>query len=228
MLRKNKIIIGLFILIAYLIIPLSAEAKLFQTQFIKFEIPDNWSCEKVKRAWICKSSIKKEAQQAFYVLAAKALGPEDTKKNLVRQLSNPKSIKTKENTPVFSIILDKGDKNINNKVWFSSSHMNSEILDYKSTYYSSLTTSLSLLFSMHVNKNYLIKFQKSFKITEQSLQLKNFHLKKALTRTASDANNEYNSFEPVDLKRKKKLPLIPIASGIMALLAGFILYKSFT
>ena len=224
MLRKNKKI-SLSVLSTLLLVlaPCLLQAKIFQTQFIKFDIPANWKCVKIQRAWVCKSTKKIENKEAFYVLAAKAIGPEDTRENLVRQLSSPKNIKNSDNTPVFSIVLNKGDKKLRDTNWFSSTHMNSELMDYKSTYYSTLTGSLSILFSMHVNKKYLIKYQSSVNTTEASLQLKAFKLRQSLTRS-SGGNSE--GFDP-DANPKKKLPIVPIAGGVMALLAGLILYKSF-
>src|ERR1700722_12017380 len=138
--------------LAFLLIALSANAKVFKNSYVEFEVPDNWTCVQEGVAWTCTPQNPVEAKEAVIVLAAKVAGPEDNLNNFLNYLKQPKKITTKVGTPMPSTVMSAQERNLAGTRWIQAQHLGSEVQDYYTLYLATVKDALAILVSFSTEK----------------------------------------------------------------------------
>lgn len=155
------------IILAVLVLPLSAQAKLFKNSYVSFEVPDNWNCVQEGVAWSCNPVNAMEAREATIVLTAKVAGPEDNLVNFQTYLNQPKKVATKVGTPMPSQVMYAQERILAGTKWVQAQHLGSEIQQFYTLYLATVKESLAILISLSAEKskypNYNAIFDRAIK-----------------------------------------------------------------
>lgn len=148
-----------------------AQAKIFQSAYLSFEIADNWNCKLEGSEWICKSSAADAAKQAIVILAAKEVGPEDSIYAYLNYLSKPKTVNTASGAPTTSKVMYTKERMIGNQKWVEGLHLGSEIPSFYTIYLATIRQSLAILVSLSVQQDMVAKFNADFAKIVRSLRI---------------------------------------------------------
>lgn len=152
----------LFAIAIFLSLGIETHAKTFKNSFLQFEMPENWTCVLAGTEWICNPSAKSESREAVLVIAAKAVGPEDTFEVFQKNLKTPRTIQSRVGTPVKSQVLQVKDTRIQGQRWLEALHMSSEIEDFYTRYLVTVKEQLSILVSLTCQKTLFTKYSTVF------------------------------------------------------------------
>lgn len=158
---------GLFFLVVF---GWTATARVFQNSYVKFELPDNWSCHQEGAAWICAPTNNTEAREAVIISTAKLAGPEDSLKSFDNYLRRPKTLigKTKSS---LSQPLSVDQKKVGDQEWVEAVHVGSEIPNFTTHYLATVKQKLAILVSFSADQDLLKKYEPLFTRVIQSMKV---------------------------------------------------------
>jgi len=122
----------------YLLSP-SAEAKLFQTQFIKLQLPPNWSCRQEELDWVCQPDNVAERSEVILLVVTKAVNEvDDSFPKYESVLKTPRDMRDLLGNAYKSEIKYVKKRDIKNWPWMDSLHVGSEIPGFYTRYVASV------------------------------------------------------------------------------------------
>ncbi len=166
---------------------LQTNAKVFQNSYIKFEMPDQWTCELLDTAWICRHRVSKSCesnkksraciqqikkfQEALIILAAKEVSPLDTMASYLKYLKNPLPLKrNNSNTTQSQVVHAKGVK-IGQQKWVDGMHLSSELPNYYTRYLATIKDQIAVLVTFSAHKKYYTNHSAQFFNSIKSLKM---------------------------------------------------------
>ncbi len=122
----------------YLCLP-TAQAKLFQTQFMKFQLPPNWSCRQEELDWVCQPDNVAERSEVILLVVTKAVN--DVDDNFVKYeqvLKTSRDMRDLLGNAYKSDVKYVKKRDIKNWPWIDSLHFGSEIPGFYTRYVGSI------------------------------------------------------------------------------------------
>lgn len=144
-------------------------AKPFQNSFIRFELPNQWSCVLAGSEWLCHPESPAKLREALIVVGAKVAGLEDSPKVYKEFLQKPRTISSRLGAQLSSQLLQIAERNIHGQVWMDALHLNSEVEDFYSRYLVTKLNKLSILVTLNVHKLKYTEYLNAFNEAVASL-----------------------------------------------------------
>lgn len=154
-----------------LLLSATLNAKTFETSYLKLNVPNSWQCQKIETIWTCIDPGQK-IKEAFLVLTAKNVGPEDNLNNFQKTLSKTRVIQTSDGKTVSSKVNFTKKANYRGHEWIQALHQNSEILDYNTYYMSTVYENLAITISLSLYNQTQKKYSDIVPKIFSSIQLK--------------------------------------------------------
>ncbi len=168
-----KLNLFLFILLVF---PLTVLAKKFSTEYVNFDLLNNWHCYPEGTDWICTNKLnRRKASEAIIILTAKQKGPMDNFELYLKHLKTPRTLSSsaKGKKPVRSKIYHAKTRQINNHQWVDGFHENSEVPSYYTRYLVTIKGGLAILVTYSAHKNHYKKYAMDFANSINSLRVMN-------------------------------------------------------
>lgn len=142
------------LLLALVLFPYHAEAKIFANQFIEFELPEKWSCQLDGTEWVCQSEDEQKKRDAIIVLAAKIkkVGMDELPVYKAH-LEKPQQYQSLSGETITSEAKYTKEIDIKGKPWIDSLHLQSEIPDFYTRYLATVEADLGILVTFSVRKD---------------------------------------------------------------------------
>ena len=153
-------------------------AKSFSNSYISFELPDQWECQLKNKAWICRHRISKACKQrpgsapcrrqikksreAIIILAAKETSPIDSTELYLKDLQEPRNIKTSAGSTSQSEVVHAKFVKINGLKWADSMHLSSELPLYYTRYLATIKGNVAVLVTFSSHKRYYTNYSNNF------------------------------------------------------------------
>lgn len=225
----------------------TTQAKLFQSDYLSFEIPETWTCKAFKQNWVCHDKYQNKKVEALITVTAKIAGTFDTKDNYLQYLQREKTWNYKGQEQIISKKLGEPKYIYPNKFpWVESTHLNSEIKSYISRYAGTVCCEkrpqqLGILVVLSAHENLWSKYAPIFIKAINSLRV--LDIEKAISKVraadSKQAGNEMASYINELFKEDSEkagredsfsslsspFNLALLGIGLLALLALFILKK---
>ena len=150
-----------------------AGAKKFTTEYVSFDLLNNWHCYPEGHDWICTNKLQpKKQSEAMIILAAKQKGPMDSFDQYLKHLKASRQIKTAQKKAVKSKVYHTKQRQINNHQWIDSQHKNSEVPSYFTRYLVTLKGSIAVLVTYSAHEKYYNQYSSDFARSINSLRVK--------------------------------------------------------
>ena len=139
------------ILIFTLVGTSSSYGKKFSNNYIEFELPNGWSCNKSGLDWYCQSLNQERKKEAIIILVGKGRLEEDNLKNYTKYLKKKKSWALPSGKIQISDPKYVSKRMINQTEWVDSLHLASEVPGFYTRYLAGLkgSTAVAMTFSVH-------------------------------------------------------------------------------
>lgn len=165
--------IGLLLLSVFLISNVG-QAKTFSTEYLSFNLSDDWSCARNGANWVCEPNNALSKRLSIITVSAKHAGPTDTLDSFQSFLGKPRSHQMGSKTPVLSQVMNNARRQLANWQWVQSMHLSSEIKDFYTLYLATVKNDIAIMITITAEKKQWEKFNPVFDKLISSLQLKNF------------------------------------------------------
>lgn len=140
-----------FLTLVVLFTFLSAEAKPFQTKFIKIELPPNWDCKKEELDYVCQPDNLAEKSEVILVIVAKAVNEvDDTLEKYQKVLSTGREMRNLLGTSYTAEVRYVREKKILDRVWVDSLQRGSEVPGFYSRYLASINEKIAGLITYSI------------------------------------------------------------------------------
>ncbi len=151
-----------------------AFGKKFATDYVSFDLLNNWYCYPESHDWICVNKLQpKKASEAMIILVAKQKGPMDSLDQYIKHLKQVRQIKgVRGKQQVKSKIYHTKQRQINNHQWIDSQHESSEVPDYFTRYVVTLKGQTAVLVTYSVHKKHYKEYAADFARSIDSLRVK--------------------------------------------------------
>lgn len=156
-----------------LLLSVSVYAKTLETSYLKLNVPNSWQCQKIETIWSCVDPSQ-EVKEAFLVVTAKNIGPEDNLVTFQKSLSKTRVIQNSDGKTIQSKVNFTKKVNFKGQSWIQALHQNSEILDYNTYYMSTVTDSLAITTSLSLYNKTQKKYADIVSKIFGSIQLKQY------------------------------------------------------
>ena len=151
-----------------------ASAKKFATDYVSFDLLNNWHCHPEGTEWICASKLnKKKASEAIIILTAKQKGPPDSLAQYANYLKMPRTIKTSKGGKFTSKVFHAKQRRINQHTWIDGFHHGSEVPVYYTRYLATVKGGLAVLVTYSAHKDHYKKYASDFAASINSLRVLN-------------------------------------------------------
>lgn len=162
-----KIIIAfIFVLIFH-----TAEANLFQNQYVEFQLPTGWECALEGTEWVCQSTNEDRRREAIIILAAKVRGPQDSLDQYQAYLRQTKTFtlpggRTQVSEPKYADV-----KEINTHRWVDALHLASEVPGFYTRYLATVKEDLGVAVTFSVAMDHYDDYREVFDRMVESLKV---------------------------------------------------------
>lgn len=148
-----------------------AHAGAFQSPFLAFEMPENFTCQKTKGTYTCQSSTGPKMKDEIIVVLLKRAGPQDTLEQYRSQMSQPRTIQNKDKINEFSRVLSVQQVNTNGIPWIEAKHFNGELPDYYTSYWATKIGGVAMLISYSAHQSKQAQWQQNAQKILRSLNV---------------------------------------------------------
>lgn len=169
--QKNAKFWKTFIVLSAWLYPALSSAETFNTSYVSFEIPHNWTCISEGVNWLCFNKNKKVSREAVIILTAKEIGAQDNLPEYLRYLKQKKSYKSKKGKSITSKVFHSKQRTIDQHAWVDGLHLESEIPNYYTRYLVSSKKNLAVLVTYSTHQKLWKKYSNDFNKSIQSLRL---------------------------------------------------------
>lgn len=154
-----------------LFIHVAAQAGMFSSQYISFELPPNWNCKNEGTEWVCISQLEKQAKEAIIILTAKEAGPTDSLQIYEAHVKTPRVLPNATGKNVPSQVLSVKQRLINGHPWVDGMHLGSEIASYYTRYLVTVKDRLAIAVTFSAHKAHYTKYSQDFLKSIESLRV---------------------------------------------------------
>ena len=152
----------------------SSSAKKFSTNYVSFDLLNNWQCHPEGTEWICTNKLnRKKASEAMIILTAKQKGPPDSLAKYIAHLKSPRVVKKARGGNYSSKVFHAKQRLINQHMWVDGFHQGSEVPAYYTRYLVTTKGSLAVLVTYSAHKNHYKKYASDFAASINSLRVMN-------------------------------------------------------
>jgi len=143
-----------------LIIASSAQAKTFKTQFLRFELPPNWSCSQEEQAdWVCQSDNLAERSEAIVVVVTKEADEiDDVLEKYQEVLGAQRDMRDLVGNSYKSEVKYTRKRDIRNHTWIDALHFGSEIPGFYTRYVASIKEKVAGLITYSISETAYPKY----------------------------------------------------------------------
>ena len=147
------------IFILGMLISLSAQAesvvktKTFKTEFISFELSDQWECAMDGTECVCRPLLDLKKSDAIIIIAAKIPGTEDNLKAYYKYLKEPKKVSDPSGQTFTSKVNLIKYKEIAQTQWVDAIHISSELKNFYTRYLSTVKNGVAILVTYSVSRS---------------------------------------------------------------------------
>jgi len=150
-------------------------------------MPDQWTCELLDTAWVCRQQVSKscardkksktcleqikKSQAALIVLAAKEVSPLDTMTSYLKHLQNPLPLKRNNGSTTQSQIVHAKGVKIGRQKWVDGMHLSSELPNYYTRYLVTIKDQIAVLVTFSAHKKYYTNHSAHFFESIKSLKI---------------------------------------------------------
>ena len=164
----------LLIPVLFIIFSISVTAKKFATDYVSFDLLNNWHCHPEGTEWICANKLnRKKASEAMIILTAKQKGPSDSIAQYLNHLKTPRTVKKARGGAFTSKVFHHKQRHINGHMWVDGFHLGSEVPVYYTRYLVTIKGSLGILVTYSAHKNHYKKYASDFAASINSLRVMN-------------------------------------------------------
>lgn len=197
-----------------LLLVISFNASAYETEHLRIQIPNNWSCSKSTIHHVCKPQTSKPNPMVLILSGSKAPQTENLA-NVSQLISSPKTLPNSSGSPTQSKVYYSKPININNIKWFNSLHYASELPNYFTRYLATYKNGYTHIASLSVHKDYFSKNNTELNSILQSITLK----PKLVANTQS--SNPLSEI-PIAVRNKENMSTLvnrytPYLAGILAI-----------
>lgn len=154
--KKGILSIIIFIFFLYLF-PFTIHAQLknktFKTDFISFELTDQWNCAMDGSEYVCRPVKEAKKTDAIIIIAAKIPGTDDNMKAYYNYLRKPKKITNFKGQSFTSKVSLIKYKDIEATQWIDAIHLSSELPNFYTRYLSTVKNGIAILVTYSVAKS---------------------------------------------------------------------------
>ncbi|MCB0361815.1 MAG: hypothetical protein KDD35_03800 [Bdellovibrionales bacterium] len=168
---SKKLIYRFAVGIAFFLLAIPAQAKLFRNAYISFELPPKWKCALEATDWICVSEFFQKKRDAMIILTAKEAGPSDSLQAYEALLKASRTIPDALGKPVSSQVIGVKNRVINSSMWIDGMHLASEAPSYYTRYVGTIKSNIAILVTFSAHKRHYTKYSSDFAKAIQSLQV---------------------------------------------------------
>ena len=171
----------------------SAQAKLFQNNYISFEIPETWECKAFGTDWVCHSQFQEKKVEALITSTAKIAGPNDTLDEYLNYLKSSKSWHNVKKEHITSKLISPARRVFINRFhWVDAIHRNSEVKSYISRYAGTVccennSSQLGILVVLSAHQDYYQKYSGDFVKAVNSLKVMDIDKAVEAVKAAQDS-----------------------------------------
>lgn len=140
------------IILSLLLLSCTAHGKLFETSYLKVDLPDVWSCEKTEVDWVCLPQSGPDARKAFLIFSAKPSRPGETLASLGAELKLPRSLTDANKRIMTSTVLAGRSLQIAKQDVAEALQLNSEIPGFYTYSLGTLKDGLTMMISFSWQK----------------------------------------------------------------------------
>ncbi len=149
----------------------SAQAELFRSSYLSFELPSKWKCDLEGTEHVCSGTTQAGKKEAVIVLTAKERGPSDSLASYEQHLKTPRTIPDDKGKATQSKIVHVKRSFINSHEWVDGFHDSSEIANYYTRYLATTKDNLGILVTFSAHKKIYSRFSGDFAKAIQSLKV---------------------------------------------------------
>lgn len=141
----------LVLALSFLFVSPLLEAKIFTSNYIRFQLPERWGCNRDNSTHICHLIGGPKNKDAVILVTAKQTGPSDSLSFYKEYLSVPVEWKRKDNSVLKSSPVRTKQVIIDKATWVDSLHRGGEVKEYYTRYFATRKKDISILvtFSAH-------------------------------------------------------------------------------
>lgn len=155
--------------ILFLVVSSTADARVFQNSYVKFELPDSWACHQEAAAWVCAPTNTAEAREALIISTAKLAGPDDSLNSFDRYLRKPKTVISKTKSSLSQpISVDR--RKIGDQNWIEAVQIGSEVPNFTTRYLATVKQKLAILVSFSSDRDLKGKYEPVFEQAIRSIK----------------------------------------------------------
>ena len=207
-----------FFFCSTLILLTPASAKLFQNNYVSFELPEGWNCRLEVTEWTCQGPNVAQ-KEAIIILAAKEVGPSDSLQQYTAYLKAPKNIIDLKGKPLRSTVQRVQNRKIAHHDWVDGRHLSSEIPYYYTRYLATTKHRVAVLVTFSAKKSVFTKYSHAFIRAIKSLRVTATGSLSSKSGSSSGAGGGYGgtiggnvqSAFPLDVYGSEDLPAEPDA-----------------
>ncbi len=164
-----RFIFGVFSV--FTILGTNAEATLFRSSYVSFELPAKWDCKLEQTEHVCHASSAPGKQEAVIVLTAKEKGPSDSLSAYEAHLKAPRIIPDESGKAIQSKIIHVKKYLLNGHEWVDGFHENSEVFNYYTRYLATVKDHLGILVTFSAHKKNYSRYSQDFAKAITSLRV---------------------------------------------------------
>lgn len=151
---KNILKILILGFVALLGISEYAEAKTFQTKFIKLELPPNWDCKKEELDYVCQPDNLAERSEVILIIVTKAVNAvDDSLAKYKEVLSVPRDMRDLLGTSYKAEVKYVKERKIQDRMWIDALHKGSEIPGFYSRYLAGINEKIAGLVTYSISES---------------------------------------------------------------------------
>ena len=137
----------------------SPPPKRFLSEYFEFQLPEAWACHREGTEWICRSAAgDQQSKEAIIILTMKWRGKDDSLEQYEEHLAKPQPLNSNDGSATLSEVRQVERRAIGNHSWVYGLHIGSEVKNYETHYFATLTTHLAILVTMSAHKDFAQKY----------------------------------------------------------------------
>jgi hypothetical protein len=149
-----------------------AFGKVFQTDYLSFQLPADWNCQSISPNWLCEPMRASQKRFAIITITAKEASATDQLSSFAAHLAKPRTHQTGSNTPVMSQVLKTGKMKVAGQEWVQSVHMSSEVKDFMTMYLATVKKPLAIMVTFSAERTRWDQFKPAFDQILKTMSLK--------------------------------------------------------
>ncbi len=136
-----------------------AQAKLFQTNFVKIQLPNNWNCRQEELDWVCQPDNVAERSEVILVVVTKAVNAvDDTWEKYQVVLNTPREMRDPLGKAYKSQIRYVRKREIKTWPWIDSLQLGPEIPGWYTRYVASMKEKIAVLITYSIAESTYAKW----------------------------------------------------------------------